>query len=109
MKSLLRLVCAGMLTVVAAIWLWAAVSALQTGLGSWWGGPLVAALLLASRSFPALQLAALIGAIWIWHLPVLLALILAVPRAFLVLPGMISTFLARRRHPRRRWSSSDTV
>ena len=104
MKSLLRLVLLGVLAAVAAIWLWAAISALQTGLGSWCGAVLVTAILLASGSFPALQLAALIGAIWIWHLPVLLALILAVPRAFLVLPGLISTYLARRRHPRLRWS-----
>jgi hypothetical protein len=105
MKSLLRLVLIGVLAVVAAIWLWAAINALQTGLGSWSGAVLVAVILLASGSFPALQLAALIGAIWIWHLPVLLALILAVPRAFLVLPGLISTYLARRRHPRLRWSN----
>jgi len=34
-----------------------------------------------------------------------LALIVAAPRLILVLPGLISTFLASRRHPRARWST----
>jgi hypothetical protein len=52
-----------------------------------------------------LQIAVLFGALTAWHWPPALAVIVAAPRLILVLPGLISTFLASRRHPRARWSS----
>ena len=99
-RSILQLAAAA----YAAAWLGAAVVALAVPLGIP-GALLIAAILLVSRTFRALQLAALIGAAWIWHWPVVLALLFAAPRLLLILPGLISTFLANRRHPRLRWSS----
>ena len=61
------------------------------------------ALLLSGLMLP-LRIAVFFGALAVWHWPVLLALIVAAPRLVLMLPGLISTFLASRRHPRPRWS-----
>ena len=82
----------------------AAVCGLSLILGSG-AAVLVAALLLRLGGYWVLWAAALAGAVKSWQLPWLLALPLAAPRAFLVLPGVVSTFLANRRHPRARWSA----
>jgi hypothetical protein len=62
--------------------------------------------LLWLHCFRVLQIGIFLGALLVWHWPVVLALFLAAPRAFLVLPGLIATFLANRRHPRARWSTT---
>jgi hypothetical protein len=49
-------------------------------------------------------MAVFFGALALWDCPLLVALIVAAPRLVLMLPGLISTFLASRRHPRPRWS-----
>ena len=103
MKILIRMVGFPALVAYGATWLWACVVGLAYALGTGWA-LLVVAMLLWLRFFVPLQLAALFGAIVVWHLTVLLALLLAAPRIFLMLPGMVSTFLAARRHPRARWS-----
>jgi hypothetical protein len=51
-----------------------------------------------------LRIAVFFGALVLWHWPLLVALIVAAPRLVLMLPGLMSTFLASRRHPRPRWS-----
>jgi hypothetical protein len=88
---------------LAAVWSWGAVAALAVPFDLP-AAVLVVVLLVLSRNFRALQLSVLIGAVWIWHLPVLVAILLAAPRLVLILPGLISTYLASRRHPRLRWS-----
>jgi hypothetical protein len=70
----------------------------------WGWAPILVALLLWLRLVVVLQIAIFFGAVMAWHLPVLVALWLAVPRLFLVLPGLVSTFLASHRHPRARWT-----
>jgi len=43
-------------------------------------------------------------ALWrLWHWPVWAAVLAAAPRLLLVLPGLVTTWLARLRHPRARW------
>ncbi len=70
---------------------------------------LMVALLLACGWLRPLQLAAFVGAWMVWHWPLAAALIVAAPRLVLVLPGLISTLLARWRHPRPRWSSFEAA
>jgi len=103
MKILIRIIGYAALIGFGATWLWACLAGLAIVLGMGWA-LLAIAVLLCLRFFVVLQLAALAGAIAVWHLPVLLALFLAMPRLFLMLPGIVSTFLANRRHPRVRWS-----
>ncbi len=43
----------------------------------------------------------------IWALPWIVALLLAAPRIPLMLPGLVSTALARLRHPRPVWRGID--
>ncbi len=54
-----------------------------------------------------LQAAAFWGAWQLWHWPWPLALIGAMPRAFLMLPGLLLTLKARLRHPRPVWRSAE--
>lgn len=84
--------------------LWVGVLGLAKFIGLGWAIALALVLLLAGW-LPVLQIAVFFGALMVWHWPVLLALLLAAPRLILVLPGLVSTFLAARRHPRARWSS----
>jgi hypothetical protein len=86
-----------------AIQAWACLLGFAWALGIPWALPIAAAALWL-RLFRLLQLTVFLAAIALWHLPVWLALLLAVPRAFLMLPGWVSTYLASRRHPRPRWS-----
>jgi hypothetical protein len=65
---------------------------------------LVALLLLIAPKRRIMQFAALGGALAVWRLPLVIALPLAMPRVILILPGLVSTWLANRRHPRARWS-----
>jgi hypothetical protein len=46
---------------------------------------------------------ALAGAVLLWHWPVIAGLVFAAPRLFTMLPGALSTLLARARHPRPLW------
>ncbi len=70
-------------------------------------GPLTALAGLAAVALFGLnglvRVAALAGAVLLWHWPVFAALVLAAPRLFLMLPGAIATWLARWRHPRPLW------
>ena len=103
MKTLIRMVGYPALLLFGVSWLWACVAGLGYGVGTGWALLLVGVLLWL-RLFVPLQVAALFGAIAVWHLPLVLALLLAAPRVFLMLPGIISTHLANLRHPRVRWS-----
>jgi len=93
----------GLIAAFIAVQGWACLLGLATGVGMVWALCITAALLWL-RLFRLLQLSVFLGAMAIWHLPILIALVLAVPRAFLMLPGLVSTYLASRRHPRPRWS-----
>lgn len=53
--------------------------------------------------------AAAAGAVLLWRWPLIAALVFAVPRLFTMLPGAVSTLLARWRHPRPRWQLPDVV
>jgi len=64
-----------------------------------------AACLLLLRFTPPIRIGAFLAAMSLWRWPWYAALILAAPRVLLVLPGLVSTFLAERRHPRPIWPS----
>lgn len=83
--------------------LWIGVLALAQGIGPVWGTAVLLGLLLSGWLLP-LQIAVFLGALILWRWPLPLALMLAAPRLLLMLPGLVSTFLASRRHPRPRWS-----
>jgi hypothetical protein len=103
MKLLIRVVLLLALAGFTVLRLWLAVLGLALALGAAWAMALALALLLAGWLLP-LQIAVFLGALMVWHWPPPLALIVAAPRLLLVLPGLISTFLASKRHPRARWS-----
>ena len=103
MKLLIRIVGLALLTVLAAAWVWACLAGLGLGVSMGWA-VLIAAAIAWLRQIWLLQIAAFLGALLVWRWPVVPALLLAVPRALLLLPGLISTYLAGRRHPRVRWS-----
>ena len=103
MKLLIRIVGLALLTVLAAAWAWACLAGLGLGVSIGWA-VLIAAAIAWLRQIWLLQIVAFLGALLVWRWPVVPALLLAVPRALLVLPGLISTYLAGRRHPRVRWS-----
>jgi hypothetical protein len=73
-------------------------------LGAGWGS---AALLVAVclRWTVLWQLAALLTLVRLWHWPILAALPCVAPRLVLVLPGLVSSWLATLRHPRPRWDT----
>jgi hypothetical protein len=104
LKILVRLGLLAALTALTLLRLWVGVLGLAQFTGLAWAIALALALLLCGW-LPVLQIAVFFGSLMVWHWPVLLALLLAAPRLLLVLPGLISTFLAGRRHPRARWSS----
>jgi hypothetical protein len=87
---------------------WAGFIGFQYMVGLAWALGLVAALLWL-RFTALLQLGVLVGAMAVWRWPIVVALFLAAPRIFLVLPGLISTFLASRRHPRARWQAKESL
>jgi hypothetical protein len=82
---------------------WIGVLGLALLIGASWAVVLAMGLLLSGFTVP-LRIAVFFGALAVWHWPVLPALVVAAPRLVLMLPGLISTFLASRRHPRPRWS-----
>jgi hypothetical protein len=103
MRVLLRIIGLAALAAFALLRIWLGVLALAALVGQAWAIVLVAVLLLSGLMLP-LRIAVFFGALAVWHWPVLVALIVAAPRLLLMLPGLISTFLASRRHPRPRWS-----
>jgi len=103
MNALLRIAGLAALAAFVLMRIWIGVLGLSALVGPTWAIVLVAALLLSGLMLP-LRIAVFYGALAVWHWPVLLALIVAAPRLVLMLPGLISTFLASRRHPRPRWS-----
>jgi hypothetical protein len=102
-KALTRIIGLTGIAAFIAVQAWACLTGLAYGVGMVWALPIAAAALWL-RLFRWLQLVVLLAAMALWHLPIWLALLLAVPRAFLMLPGYVSTYLANRRHPRPRWS-----
>jgi hypothetical protein len=103
MRVLLRILGLAALAAFALMRVWIGILALAQLVGLPWAIGLVVVLLLSGWMLP-LRIAVFFGALWVWHWPALVALIVAAPRLFLMLPGLISTFLASRRHPRPRWS-----
>ena len=103
MKLLLRGGLLALLVGLTLLRLWLAVLGLALLLGPGWAVIVVLVLLLTGVLWP-LQLAVFFGASMVWHWPLLLAFAMAAPRLILMLPGLISTLLAARRHPRQRWS-----
>jgi len=104
MKVLLRVALLALLAAVSVLRLWLATFGLAQLIGMDWAIALALGLLLAGILWP-LQIAVFCGALLVWHWPPLLALLVAAPRLILMLPGLISTLLAGRRHPRPRWRS----
>jgi hypothetical protein len=89
--------------------LWLAVLAMAVAIGTVWAIVATLALLLAGLRFTGLlwplRMAVFFGAMVLWHWPLPAALVIAAPRLFLMLPGLVATFLASKRHPRPRWGS----
>lgn len=108
MKILIRIV--GLLALVAFTLLrvWLSVLGLAEVIGLPWAIVAAAGLLLLGLRLP-LRIAVFFGAVAAWHWPAALALLVAAPRLLLVLPGLISTYLAGRRHPRPRWSRFESA
>jgi hypothetical protein len=104
MSMLVRIAVPAVLLAFTTLRAWLAVLGLAEFVGTDWAIALVVVMALCRLMLP-LQIAVLVGALAAWHWPLLLALIVAAPRLVLVLPGLISTFLAARRHPQPRWSS----
>ena len=102
MRIFIRIVGLATLAAFGVLRIWIGVLGLAQLIGMDWAVVLAAGLLLCGLLLP-LRIAVVYGAVTVWHWPLLLALILAAPRLILVLPGLISTFLAARRHPRPRW------
>jgi hypothetical protein len=104
MKIFIRIVLLAALAAITVLRVWIGVRGLAQIFGVDWAMVVAIALLALGFILP-LQIAVFFGALTVWHWPVALAVIVAAPRLILVLPGLISTFLASRRHPRPRWSS----
>jgi hypothetical protein len=103
MRVLVRIVGLAALAAFTLLRVWLAVLGVAELIGIAWAVVVTLALLLAGLKLPV-RIAVFFGALAVWHWPALLALIIAAPRLVLMVPGLISTFLARRRHPRPRWS-----
>jgi hypothetical protein len=103
MRVLVRIVLLAALAAFELLRVWLGVLALAQLVGAGWAIVLAVALLLSGWMLP-LRIAVFFGALALWHWPLLAALIVAAPRLVLMLPGLISTYLASRRHPRARWS-----
>jgi hypothetical protein len=103
-KILIRIAALATLAAFSLLRIWLSVLGLAQLLGVPWAIAAAVALLLSGRVLP-LQIAVFFGALTGWHWPLLLAVIVAAPRLILMLPGLMSTFLASRRHPRPRWRS----
>jgi hypothetical protein len=75
-------------------------------LGPAWAVAGLASLILL-RFTILIRFGVLLAAAYLWALPWIVALLLAAPRIPLMLPGLISTALARLRHPRPVWRGID--
>jgi hypothetical protein len=104
MRIFMRIVGLAALAVFGLTRAWIGVLGLAQVTGVDWAIVISAALLLCGFRLP-LRIAVFFGALTVWHWPLVLAVIVAAPRLILMLPGLMSTFLASRRHPRPRWSS----
>jgi hypothetical protein len=96
------------LLVLLCLWVYRMTRCVLAGLGlAALLGPLAAATLVLACAalrfqWPLRLLAAY--ALWHrWHWPLWAALLVAVPRLWLLLPGLITVALARLRHPRPTW------
>ena len=82
---------------------WLAWLALALLVGEVWAALLI--VLIAAGSFHWLLRIGAFLALWrLWHWPWPVALIAAVPRLVLVIPGLFATARARFRHPRPLWT-----
>jgi hypothetical protein len=93
---------------LAALWAYRLARAVVAflGLSVWLGGAGALAILVLAAAFRwhwVLRVAAFLALLLLWHWPWWAALPVSVPRALLVLPGLVSTAVARRRHPRPVW------
>jgi hypothetical protein len=101
------------LVVLACLWAYRLGRAVVAGLGlaAWLGtgwAVTIAVLSVALRLHWVLRVAAFLTLLLVWHWPWWVALPLAAPRLFLLLPGWIQTLTARRRHPRPLWPAPAT-
>jgi hypothetical protein len=103
MKLTIRVLGLLALATFAATWAVACVTGLSLIAGVACG-LVIAAVLAWLRATWLLQLAVCVGAVAVWHWPLVAAVLFAAPRLLLVLPGIVSSYLANRRHPRARWS-----
>jgi hypothetical protein len=70
--------------------------------GPWAAAAGVAAVVLFGLNW-LVRVGALVGAVLLWHWPLVAGLAFAAPRLFTMLPGAIAHVLARWRHPRMLW------
>jgi hypothetical protein len=84
-----------------AVAIWGAAALLGVG----WA-LVLAALVAAARLNWAVRIMALVTAVWLWRWPPVAALLFAVPRLLLLVPGLAAMLTARIRHPRPLWSVS---
>jgi hypothetical protein len=75
-------------------------------LGPAWAAAGLAALVVLRFTIPV-RVGVVLAAVYLWAVPWLAALLLAAPRIPLMLPGLLSTALARLRHPRPVWRRID--
>jgi hypothetical protein len=75
-------------------------------LGPFWAVAGLAALVVLRFTIPV-RIGVVLAAVYLWAVPWTAALLLAAPRIPLMLPGLISTALARLRHPRPVWRRID--
>jgi hypothetical protein len=75
-------------------------------LGPAWAVTGLAALILLRLTI-LIRIGVLLAVVYLWALPWVVAVLLAAPRIPLMLPGLISTALARLRHPRPVWRGID--
>jgi hypothetical protein len=75
-------------------------------LGPVWAVAGLAALILLRLTIPV-RIGVVLAAVYLLALPWMVGLLLAAPRIPLMLPGLISTALARVRHPRPVWRGID--
>lgn len=96
------------LLVLLCLWLYRVARCVLAGLGlaalisPWLAGAAVLACAALKLQWPLRLLAAF--ALWhLWRWPLWVALLVVVPRLWLLLPGLVTTWMARLRHPRPIW------
>ena len=93
---------------LAALWAYRLARAVVAFLGFslWLGVGWAVAILLLAAAFRwhwVLRVSACLALLLLWHWPWWVALPVSMPRALLMLPGLINTAAARVRHPRPVW------